>query len=248
MRLEGKTAFVTGGAGGIGLAIACEFAMAGAKVAIADIDKALLDKAVADHPDLGLVAVECDVSDREAVFAGVNAFAKAHGGVDILVNNAVFFHYEPLEGFDPNVASKMIDVGYKGAIWASQACIPHMRKAGGGSILNLSSVTVTQAFMNTAVYTSIKGAIDALTRQQAAELGGHGIRVNALAPGTVATPGTAKVIDEDGWRSRASKTLIGELPTAQDIAKAGLFLVSDDARCITGVTLKVDSGMTIKGP
>ena len=82
----------------------------------------------------------------------------------------------------------------------------------------------------------------------AAELGGHGIRVNALAPGTVATPGTAKVIDEDGWRSRASKTLIGELPTAQDIAKAGLFLVSDDARCITGVTLKVDSGMTIKGP
>lgn len=248
MRLEGKTAFVTGGAGGIGLAIAREFAGAGAKVAVADIDKALLDKAMADNPDLGLVAVECDVSDRAAVFDRVNDFARAHGGIDILVNNAVFFHYEPLEGFDPDVASKMIDVGYKGAIWASQACIPHMRKAGGGSILNLSSVTVSQAFMNTAVYTSIKGAIDALTRQQAAELGGHGIRVNALAPGTVATPGTAKVIDEEGWRSRASKTLIGELPTAQDIAKAGLFLVSEDARCITGVTLKVDSGMTIKGP
>lgn len=248
MRLEGKTAFVTGGGGGIGLAIACEFASEGAKVAIADIDKPLLDKALADNPELGLVAVECDVSDRAAVFDAVNGFAEAHCGVDILVNNAIFFHYEPLEGFDPDIAARMIDVGYKGAIWASQACIPYMRKAGGGSILNLSSVTVTTAFMNTGVYTSIKGAIDALTRQQAAELGGHGTRVNALAPGTVATPGTAKVIDDDGWQSRAAKTLIGDLPTAKDIARAGVFLVSEDARCITGVTLKVDSGMTIKGP
>ncbi len=248
MRLEGKTAFVTGGGGGIGLAIACEFAREGAKVAIADIDRPLLDKALEDNPGLGLVAVECDVSDRAAVFAAVDGFAADHGGIDILVNNAVYFHYEPLEGFDPEIAARMIDVGYKGAIWASQACIPHLRKAGGGSILNLSSITVTTAFMNTGVYTSIKGAIDALTRQQAAELGEHGIRVNALAPGTVATPGTAKVIDEDGWTSRASKTLIGELPTARDIARAGVFLVSEDASCITGVTLKIDSGMTIKGP
>jgi NAD(P)-dependent dehydrogenase (short-subunit alcohol dehydrogenase family) len=247
MRLDGKTAFVTGGGGGIGLAIAAAFAGEGATVAIADINEELLDGAAEEHP--GLVPVPCDVSDRDAVRRAVDGFAERQGGLDILVNNAVTFHYALLEEFDPGIAGKMLDVGLKGTYWASQAATPHLRARGaGGSILNLSSIAVSMAIPTASVYTSIKGAIDALTRQQAAELGRHGIRVNALAPGSVPTPGANSVIDEAGWKSRAGKSLLGYLPTAEDIANAAVFLVSDEARCITGVTLKIDSGMTITGP
>ncbi len=246
MRLEGKTAFITGGGGGIGLAIAAAMAREGATVAIADINEELLRKSAADHP--GLVAVPCDVSDRDAVRRAVDGFADEADGLDILVNNAVMFHYSPLESFDPEIASRMLDVGLKGTYWASQAAIPHLRRHGGGNILNLSSIAVSIAIPTASVYTSIKGAIDALTRQQAAELGRDGIRVNALAPGSVPTPGANSVIDEAGWESRASKSLLGRLPTAEDIANAAVFLVSEEARCITGVTLKIDSGMTITGP
>jgi NAD(P)-dependent dehydrogenase (short-subunit alcohol dehydrogenase family) len=246
MRLDGKTAFVTGGGGGIGLAIAAAFAGEGATVAIADINEELLAKAVAEHP--GLVPVPCDVSDRDAMRRAVDGFVAAQGGLDILVNNAVMFHYALLEEFDPEIAGRMLEVGLKGTYWASQAATPHLRARGGGSILNLSSIAVSMAIPTASVYTSIKGALDALTRQQAAELGKHGIRVNALAPGSVPTPGANSVIDEAGWKSRAGKSLLGYLPTADDIANAAVFLVSDEARCITGVTLKIDSGMTITGP
>lgn len=142
----------------------------------------------------------------------------------------------------------MLDVGLKGTYWACQAATPHLRARGGGSIINLSSIAVSIAIPTASVYTSIKGAIDALTRQQAAELGRDRIRVNALAPGSVPTPGANSVIDEAGWESRANKSLLGRLPTADDIANAAVFLASDEARCITGITLKIDSGMTITGP
>lgn len=248
MRLGGLNAFVTGGGGGIGLAIALHMAEAGATVAIGDVDASLLEKAQAEHPDAGLVAVECDVTDRQAVKRYVDDFAASQGGLAILVNNAVAFHYDLLENFDEDRAARMIDVGLKGALWTSQAAIPHLRASGSGVILNLSSIAVSMAIPKASVYTSIKGAIDALTRQQAAELGSDGIRVNAIAPGSVPTPGANSVIDEQGWKSRAAKTLLGRLPDAQDVARAAVFLASDDARCITGVTLKIDSGMTVAGP
>jgi NAD(P)-dependent dehydrogenase (short-subunit alcohol dehydrogenase family) len=104
------------------------------------------------------------------------------------------------------------------------------------------------AIPNAGVYTSIKGAIDALTRQQAAELGPKGIRVNALAPGSVPTPGASAVIDDKGWESRAKKSVLGILPTAEDIGHAAVVLATDEARAITGITLLIDAGMTITGP
>ena len=245
MRLKGKKALVTGGAGGIGLAIAVAMAREGATVGIADVNESLLAEACAQHREL--VPLTCNVADRQDVLAKVNGFVEAEGGLDILVNNAVAFHYDLMESFDPDIAARMVDIGIKGTYWALQAAIPHM-KARGGSVLNLSSIAVSNAIPRASVYTSIKGAIDALTRQQAAELGAHGIRVNALAPGSVPTPGANSVIDEAGWKSRAGKSLLGYLPTAEDIAASAVFLVSDEARCITGVTLKIDSGMTITGP
>jgi NAD(P)-dependent dehydrogenase (short-subunit alcohol dehydrogenase family) len=247
-RLSGKVAFVTGAGGGIGRAIALSLAQEGAKVTVADIKPDLIQETLELGSGLELTGVECDVSDRDAVFAAVDATARRDGGLDILVNNAVRFHYGPLADFPPDIASSMLDIGVKGVYWCLQAATPHLIARGGGSVINLSSIAVSMAIPNAAVYSSIKGAIDTLTRQQAAELGGHGIRVNALAPGSVRTPGASAVIDEKGWESRTAKTLLHRLPTPEEIGAAAVYLASDDAKSVTGVTLKIDAGMTVAGP
>lgn len=247
-RLTGKTAFVTGAGGGIGRAIAFALAREGAKVALADINTDLLSDAAEKAGELDTIPVECDVTDRAQVFDRIDAFCRRAGGLDILVNNAVMFHYAPLVDFDPEIAGRMLDVGLKGTYWCLQAATPHLKKRGGGSIINLSSIAVSMSIPNASVYTSIKGGIDALTRQQAAELGPHGIRVNAVAPGSVPTPGANSVIDDAGWESRARKSVLRRLPSAEEIGDAAVFLASDAAASITGVTLKIDAGMTITGP
>ncbi|MEJ8572091.1 SDR family oxidoreductase [Microbaculum marinum] len=247
-RLQGRVAFVTGAAGGIGLEIAAAMAREGACVGMADINAQLLSEALEACSGLDVHGYELDVADRAAVRRAVDDHAGTGGGLDIMVNNAVRFHYAPLAEFPEDIASSMLDVGVKGTYWGFQAATPHLIARGGGSIINLSSVAVSFAIPNAAVYSSIKGAVDALTRQQAGELGPHGIRVNALAPGPVSTPGANSVIDAAGWESRASKTMLGHLPSASEIGAAAVFLASDDARSITGVTLKVDAGITVTGP
>ena len=247
-RLSGKTAFVTGAGGGIGRAIAFSLAREGATVAAADINDQLLSETAELAGDLAITAVKCDVANRTEVFSKIDGFARQAGGLDILVNNAVMFHYAPLVDFDPQIASRMLDIGLKGTYWCFQAATPHLKARGRGSIINLSSIAVSMSIPNASVYTSIKGGIDALTRQQAAEIGPLGIRVNALAPGSVPTPGANSVITAEGWKSRAQKSVLRYLPSAEEIGDAAVFLASDEAASITGVTLKIDAGMTITGP
>ena len=233
-RLQGKAAFVTGAGGGIGRAIADALAREGATVARVDID--------------GSTLYQCDVSDRAAVFATMKRFVAEAGGLDILVNNAVYFHYAPLVDMPEDKIHRMLDVGIKGVFWATQAATPHLVARGGGSIINLSSVAVSFGITNACVYSSIKGAIDTFTRQQAVELAPHGIRVNALAPGPVSTPGSNSVIDAAGWEKRRARTPLKRLATAEDVAAAAVYLASDDARSIAGVTLKIDGAITVVGP
>jgi NAD(P)-dependent dehydrogenase (short-subunit alcohol dehydrogenase family) len=234
VKLKGKAAFVTGAAAGIGRAIADALEREGAAVARVDID--------ASAP------YRCDVADRKAVFEAMKRFVAAAGGLDILVNNAVYFHYAPLVDMPEDKIHRMLDVGIKGVYWATQAATPHLVARGGGSIINLSSVAVSFGITNAAVYSSIKGAIDALTRQQAVELAPHGIRVNALAPGPVSTPGSNSVIDAAGWEKRRTRTPLQRLASAEEIGAAAVFLCSDDARSIAGVTLKIDGAITVVGP
>jgi NAD(P)-dependent dehydrogenase (short-subunit alcohol dehydrogenase family) len=233
-RLQGKAAFITGAGGGIGKAIADAMEREGARVARIDIG--------------GKTPYECDVSDRAKVFATMKRFAAEAGGVDILVNNAVYFHYAPLVDMPEDKIHRMLDVGIKGVLWCTQAATPHLVARGGGSIVNLSSVAVSFGITNAAVYSSIKGAIDTLTRQQAVELAPHGIRVNALAPGPVSTPGANSVIDRAGWEKRRERTPLRRLATSEDVAAAAVFLASDEARTIAGVTLKIDGAITVVGP
>jgi NAD(P)-dependent dehydrogenase (short-subunit alcohol dehydrogenase family) len=247
-RLEGKTAFVTGAGGGIGRAIAEALAEAGARVAVVDIDETLAGETAAALAGGRGTALVCDVADRQAVFAAMATFTQAVGGLDILVNNAVRFHYAPLVDMPEAVVDQMIDVGIKGALWSLQAATPHLIARGGGAVINLSSIAVSFAIRNAAVYSAIKGAIDTLTRQQAVELGAHGIRVNALAPGSVVTPGASSVIDQAGWEARRQRTPLRRLATPEEIAAAAVFLASDEARSIAGVTLKIDGAITVAGP
>jgi NAD(P)-dependent dehydrogenase (short-subunit alcohol dehydrogenase family) len=241
-------AFITGAGGGLGLAIARAFAAEGMAVGMLDNNAELVTAAAATVPGGRGVPIVCDVSDRRAVRGAVDGFVAQQGGLDVLVNNAVQFHYAPMAEMPEEIIDRMLDIGLKGVYWSLQAAIPHLIARGGGSVINLSSIAVSFAIGNAAVYTSIKGAIDALTRQQAVELGRHGIRVNALAPGSVVTPGASSVIDARGWEARTARTPLQRLATPEEVAAAAVFLASDAARSITGVTLKIDAGMTVSGP
>jgi len=248
MKLAGKTAVITGAGGGLGQAMANAFASEGAHVAMLDINADLVNAAAAAVPGGYGHAYVVDVRDRLAVKAAIDDFAQRQGGLDILVNNAVAFSYAPLVDMGEDIVDRMLDVGIKGVFWSLQAATPHLIARGGGAVINLSSIAVSFSIRNAAVYTSIKGALDALTRQQAVELGAHNIRVNAIAPGSVETPGASSVIDAQGWESRKARTPLKRLATPEEVAAAALFLVSDDAQAIAGVTLKIDAGMTVSGP
>jgi NAD(P)-dependent dehydrogenase (short-subunit alcohol dehydrogenase family) len=248
-RLKGKAAFVTGAARGIGRAITLALAREGATVAIVDIDAAALEQTANEVNGAGRgIPILCDVSNRKVVAETMDRFVAQTGGLDVVVNNAVYFHYAPLPEMHEEAIHRMVDVGLKGVFWVTQAATEHLIARGGGCVVNLSSAAVAFGIKNAAVYTSIKGAIDAFTRQQAVELGVHGIRVNAIAPGPVETPGAASVIDAAGWEARRARTPLRRLATAEEIGAAVVYLASDDARSITGITLKIDGGITVVGP
>lgn len=244
-RLEGRRAFVTGAGRGIGQAIAMKLAEAGADVAIADIDAANAEAAAARIP--GSTAFVVDVTDRQVLTDAIDRYA-ADGGLHILIPNAVHFHYAPLVDMPPDMVDRMIDIGLKGTIWAVAAATPHIARSGGGSIITLSSIALSVAIPRAAVYTSIKGAIDAFTRQQAVELAPLGIRVNALAPGTVATPGVHTIVDPQALQRRRELSPFNRLVEASEIGDGAVFLASEEARSITGITLKIDAAQTLSGP
>lgn len=239
--LAGRVCIVTGGAQGIGEACVRRFAREGAKVVIVDIDDR---HGAALASELGGLYVHCDVSDKVQVDSLVTQTMAAHGHIDVLVNNAgIFKAAEFLEVTEADFDA-VLRINLKGSFLMGQAVAREMAKAGKGSIVNMSSVNGVLAIPTIASYNVSKGGINQLTRVMALALADKGIRVNAVAPGTIATELAAKAVltSDDAKAKIMSRTPMKRLGEPSEIADTVAYLASDAASYITGEIVVVDGG------
>jgi 3-oxoacyl-[acyl-carrier protein] reductase len=245
-KLAGKVAVVTGASKGIGAAIAKNLAAEGAAVVVNYASsKTGADKVVAEITSAGgkAVMVQADVAKKANIDRLFAETKKAFGRLDILVNNAGIYEFSPLDGITEEHFHKQFNLNVLGLILVSQAAA-RLFDSAGGSIVNISSVVSTLAFPNASVYSGTKGAVDAITRALATELGPRKIRVNAIRPGMVETEGThAAGIEESAMQKQVlAQTPLGRLGKPDDIAGTAVFLASADSSWITGETFVIAGG------
>jgi 3-oxoacyl-[acyl-carrier protein] reductase len=246
-KLTGKTAVVTGASKGIGAAIAKHLAAEGAAVVINYASsKTGAESVVREVTSNGgkAVAVQADMSkkgDIERLFAEAK---RVFDTIDVLVNNAGIYEFAPIEAVTEEHFHKQFNVNVLGPLLAIQAALK-LFGPSGGSIVNISSIVSTMAAPNAAVYSATKGAVDALTRSLAKELGPRKIRVNAINPGMVETEGVhaAGIAGSDMQRQVEAQTSLGRIGQPEDIAGAAVFLASSDSAWITGETFVISGGM-----
>jgi NAD(P)-dependent dehydrogenase (short-subunit alcohol dehydrogenase family) len=243
--LSEKVAVVTGAARGIGRAIAERFLAQGYRVALLDVDAATLARTEQELGDV--LALECDVAVPEQVRASVDRVSARFGRIDALVNNAGIAVFKPLLETSFEEWSRVLDVNLSGPFLCTQACAPVMLRNGGGAVVNISSISGLRASTLRVAYGTSKAALDHLTRQQAAELGNLGIRVNAVAPGPVDTAMAKQVHTPDIRAGYHDAIPLNRYGTEAEIAEAVLFLCSDAASYINGQTLAVDGGFDASG-
>jgi NAD(P)-dependent dehydrogenase (short-subunit alcohol dehydrogenase family) len=253
-QLEGKVALVTGGAMGIGRAVALAFAREGARVVIADIDVEKGHEVVEAIRNTGGDAafVQADVGRSEDVQAAVQTALRQFGRLDILVNNAGIAVPGSAVDMSEEDWHRVINVNLTGVWRGMKYAIPEMIKGGGGSIINLSSVQSLLGFPGWAGYAASKGGINALTQQAAVEYAPYGIRINAIAPGTIMTPMNERIFREatnpqeliERWNRMHA---LGRFGQPEEVAALVVFLASDEASFITGEVIRVDGGMVVKG-
>ena len=234
--LSGKSILITGAGRGLGRALAIGAARSGARVTAFDIDAPALDQLRAATPSIATQVV--DVVDS-AAFA---AAAARIGRLDAVVNNAMLIRYDPIEAVDDAILDRMLAIGIKGTVWGVQALLRHMDPASGGVVLNLASPVAERGFPGTAVYSMVKGAIGTLTRTLAAELGPRKVRVNALAPGSIPTPGAVAITPQAEYERRAARIPLRRIGRDDDATFASLYLLSDAASFVSGEILHVDGG------
>ncbi len=250
MRLKDKIAIVTGAASGFGEGIARLYAAEGAKVAVADINGPAAQQ-VATSIGASAIAVTCDVTQRAAIDGLVRATREAFGGrIDIVVNNAGWTHKnQPLLDVDEATFDKVYDINVKSIFHMVHAVVPLMRQQKGGVILNVGSTAGIRPRPGLTWYNSSKGAVNLMSKSLAVELGPDNIRVNAICP----VMGVTGLLEQfmgmpdtpDNRKKFLATIPLGRLSTPLDIARAALYLASDDAEFITGVEFPVDGGRTV---
>jgi len=254
--LQGKTAIVTGGATGIGLATARLMSKRGARVAILGHDTSVVNASVSAFADEGLVllGLTADVSDSEAMASAFEKFDRDIGGLSILVCNAAIQPYGTVETTDHSTWTKVLGINLGGAYAASHFAVPRMREAGGGSIVLVASVQGTATQERVAAYTSSKGGLLALTRAMAVDHARDGIRVNSVSPGCIDAPMTRYSAEmnttPDGVdaliQSWGRMQPLGRVGQPDEVAEVIGFLASDRASFCTGSDYRVDGGILAK--
>jgi NAD(P)-dependent dehydrogenase (short-subunit alcohol dehydrogenase family) len=249
-RLEGKTALVTGAGSGIGREAALLFAAEGAAVLIADRDRGAGERVAAEIAGQGDTAraVACDVARDADVAAAVAEAERAYGALHVVFNNAGIFpdaDGSPVDT-DEAVWDQVMAVNLKGVFLGCKHGIPALQRAGGGSIINTASfVAVVGAATSQIAYTASKGGVLAMTREIAVEYARQGIRANALCPGPVNTPLLEELLADPAARARRLVHVpMGRLAEAAEIARAALFLASDESSYVSGTTFMVDGAIT----
>jgi len=242
-RLDGRRAFVSGGAQGIGAAIVRGFAAAGAQVVIGDID---LAAASALAGQVGATAARLDVGDTDMVLAIISQ----HGPFDIVINNAGVDQHAFFTDTTPEDWARLLAVNLVSAFACTQAALPAMQAAGFGRIINITSEAARLGSKGGAVYSAAKGGVIAFTKSIARENARFGITANSIAPGPIRTPMLEAAVAKGGdkiLRAMTDATLLRRLGEPEEVAAAGLFLASDQAAHITGEAIGVSGGMGLGG-
>jgi len=248
-RLAGKAALITGGAGGIGVATARRFLDEGARVALLDRERAAVEAAASSIGE-GILAVAADITDEAAVAAAVERVAAALGRLDILVNNAAARAYQPLADADAASWDAILKVNIVGSNTVLRAALPHLRSAGRGAVVSVSSAFALIGRRGMGQYDASKAALVAMTRVLAAEAAARGVRVNGVCPGSILTPyprgrAAARGMSEAELAATGmAPCLLGRWGTPEEVANPILWLASDEASFITGAVLAVDGGLT----
>ena len=246
MELKDKVAIVTGAGRGIGKGIALSLAKEGANVVVSDIDLSSCENVVKEIETLGSkgLAVKCDVSNKIEVDAMVQAAVKKFGELDILVNNAGIFPFKPFLEMTEEEWDKVIDINLKSVFLCSQAAAKVMKE--GSKIVNTSSIAAFVGFEGLTHYCASKGGMNGMIRALALELAPKKICVNAVAPGSIDTPGATQAVTEEIKKQTLAMIPLSRVGKPEDIANAVAFLASSKADYITGQVLIVDGGWTLR--
>ncbi len=252
MKLEGKTAIVTGAGRGIGRSIALALAREGARVGVADILADNADSVRDEIQALGreALALHVDLTKRAEIESGVGTVLSEFGQIDILVNNAGWDKLEPFLRSEEETWDKIIAINFKAALYTLKTVLPHMVERGGGTVVNIASDAGRVGSMGEAVYSGTKGALIAFSKTLAREHARHGIRVNVVCPGLTETPLLQSIRDQSPKTEKVIDAVtraipLGRVGNPEDIAGAVVYLASPEANYVTGQTLSVSGGLTM---
>jgi 3-oxoacyl-[acyl-carrier protein] reductase len=248
-RLRDEVAVVTGGARGIGHAVASRLAREGAAVAILDVNETGAQNAAAALAADGRQAIglACDVTDRDQVRRSVDAIMARFGRLTVLVNNAGIVRRSPFLDLTDDVWQEVLSVNLTGAFIVAQEVARAMGRQGHGRIVNMASIAAHIAHINQTVYSVSKAGVEAMTRSMAFELAPLGIAVNAVAPGTIATPFALGPLSEEALKNRINRIPVGRFGEPDEVAAVVAFLASADSRYMSGSVVTIDGGLVAGG-